>query len=74
MTTDTEFLIKYYQKQLDNAQSSYEIDFFRNAIESLRNGACPICHAGLPKTEPKITRLLGDSEIVVKKGKFVIKK
>ena len=47
MKTETKWLIDYYQKQLDNAQNSYEIDFFRNAIESLKAGACPVCHADL---------------------------
>lgn len=54
MTTDTQFLIKYYQKQLDNAQNSYEIDFFRDAIESLKAGACPICHSQI---EPEVLGL-----------------
>lgn len=49
MTVQTQWLIDYYQKQLDKAEADYEVDFFRNAIESLRNGACPVCHADLPK-------------------------
>ena len=51
MTTETQWLIDYYQKQLDNATSSYEIDFLRNAIHSLRNNACPVCHATLPPSK-----------------------
>jgi DNA repair exonuclease SbcCD ATPase subunit len=72
MTVEQQWLIdNIYRPGLDNAKSSYEIDFFRNAIASLRAGACPVCHADLPKE--RSSKLLGEGlEVVVKKGKPVI--
>jgi hypothetical protein len=63
MKVETQWLIDYYQKQLDETEhcnndgvegdkfkgNSYKIDFLRNAIDNLKNEKCPICKKKLNK-------------------------
>ena len=54
MTTDTKWLIDYYQEELKKAENSYKIDYFRDILSKLRSGY------EMKWVKPKSNNLLGE--------------
>jgi hypothetical protein len=76
MKVETQWLIDYYQKQLDNATNGYEIDYFRDIIHKLREGYEMTWKKITSKTTgSKPVKLLGENtQCIIEDGKFIISK